>query len=199
MSLPEPTFRPARASDAPDLVILIDSASRGLVSWLWRTLREPGQSILEVGRHRIRTKADSPSHYANWTVAEIEGEVAGALTGHQIPEPYDPGDVSNLPAEFGPYLELEAIAAGTWYLMVVSVFPEYRGRGLGTALLAKAEELARITGASRMSLMVESANAGALKLYLRSGFIEWARRPYIPFPGSADEGDWILLRKDIAS
>jgi hypothetical protein len=44
-----------------------------------------------------------------------------------------------------------------------------------------------------MSVMVD---AGALKLYLRHGFVEWARRPYVPFPGSKDEGDWILLRKD---
>ncbi len=198
MSLIGPTFRPARASDAPHLTILIDSASRGLVAWLWTTLREPGQSILEVGRQRILTNTDSPSHYANWTIAEIAGEVAGALTGYRVAEHDGSGGPLDLPAAFGPYLELEAIAAGTWYLMVVSVFPEYRGQGLGTALLAKAEELARSSGVGSMALIVESANAGALKLYLRSGFIEWSRRPYIPFPGSADDGDWILLRKDIA-
>jgi len=194
----EPNFRPARPSDAAHLVVLIDSASRGLVAWLWTTLRSPGQSILEVGRTRILSNTDSPSHYANWTIAEIEGEIAGALTGYWNPEHRDAEEPSDLPAAFRPYLELEAMAAGTWYLMVVSVFPEYRGLGCGTALLGKAQELAHESGANRMSLIVESANVGALKLYHRFGFVEWARRPFVPFPGSCDEGDWILLRKDIA-
>jgi ribosomal protein S18 acetylase RimI-like enzyme len=63
--------------------------------------------------------------------------------------------------------------------------------------LSKAEEIARLAGTPRISLLVEDANGGALKLYLKHGFREWARRPYIPFPGSTDMGDWLLLRKDL--
>lgn len=193
----EPTFRPARQSDACELAVLLDSASRGLVAWLWTTLRSPGQSILEVGRHRIRNNTKSPSHFTKWTVAEMNGEIAGGLTGFVIPAPDDPRDVSDLPDAYRPHLELEALAVGTWYLLVVSVFPEHRGRGLGTALLAEAEKVARQNGARQMSLLVESANAEALKLYLRCGFEERARRPFISFPGSTDEGDWVLMIKDI--
>ena len=50
-----------------------------------------------------------------------------------------------------------------------------------------------------MSIIVEDANAGALRLYLRHGFAEWARRPYVPFPGSMDKGDWVLLGKGMAT
>jgi ribosomal protein S18 acetylase RimI-like enzyme len=196
--LTTPIYRTAKAYEAPHLAILLDSASRGLAVWLWGTLRGAGQSVLEVGRERIRTKAAFPSHFGNWTVAEIDGEIAGAFLGYTIPNPYEPGDISDLPELYRPTLELEAIAAGTWYLMVIAVFPEYRGKGLGTAMLHKAQDLARAAGAKRMSIMVESANAGAVKLYLRFGFREWARRPYIAFPGSMDDGDWVLLKKDIA-
>jgi len=77
----QPTFRPARKSDASNLPVLNDSAARGLAAWLWTTLRVPGQSILEVGRHRVLTPTTAPAHFTNWTVAEIDGEVAGALTG----------------------------------------------------------------------------------------------------------------------
>jgi ribosomal protein S18 acetylase RimI-like enzyme len=198
MPLAEPTFRPARKSDASNLAVLIDSASRGLVAWLWTTLRIPGESILEVGRHRILTNTNSPAYFANWTVAEIDGEVAGAVTGFVVPEPDKPRDASDLPEAFGPYSELEALAAGTWTLMAFSVFSEYRGRGLGTALLAEAEKLARHAGVRQISLLVESANAGAHRLYLRHGFRERARRPFLPFPGSTDEGDWLLMVKDVA-
>jgi ribosomal protein S18 acetylase RimI-like enzyme len=156
-----------------------------------------GQSAIEVGRNRIRTQTASPLHYGAFTVAEIDGAIAGALTGRLIPVPSERGDSADLPDVFAPLLELEAVAAGSWYLNVVSVYPEFRGQGLGWAFLSKAEELACLAEAPQMSLIVEEANAGALKLYLRYGFGEWTRRPYIPFPGSMDEGDWILLKKEI--
>jgi ribosomal protein S18 acetylase RimI-like enzyme len=191
-------FRHARESDAIDLACLIDGASRGLALWFWSTLRGTGQSSIEVGRHRIRTLTASPLHYATFTVAEIDGAMAGALTGRLIPLPYERGDSADLPEVYTPLLELEAVAAGSWYLNVIAVYPEFRGQGLGSALLSKAEEIARLADAPQISLIVEEANAGALKLYLRSGFRQWKRRPYIPFPGSTDQGDWILLRKEIA-
>ena len=191
-------FRQARKSDALDLACLIDCASRGLALWLWSTLRAAGQSSIEVGRHRIRTLTASPLHYATFTAAEIDGAIAGALTGRSIPLLYERGDAADLPDVYAPLLELEAVAAGSWYLNVVAVYPEFRGQGLGSALLSKAEEIARLADAPQISLIVEEVNAGALKLYLKFGFREWMRRPYIPFPGSTDQGDWILLRKDIA-
>jgi ribosomal protein S18 acetylase RimI-like enzyme len=190
-------FRQARESDAVDLACLIDCASRGLALWLWSTLREPGQSTIEVGRRRIRTQTSSPLHYSTFIVAEIAGVVAGALTGRLIPIPHERGDCADLPDVYAPLLELEAVAAGSWYLHVVAVYPEFRGQGLGSALLRQAEKIACLTEATQMSLIVEEVNSGALKLYLSHGFEEWARRPYIPFPSSMDEGDWILLRKDI--
>ena len=135
-------FRHARESDAIDLACLIDCASRGLALWLWSTLRGTGQSSIEVGRHRIRTLTASPPHYATFTVAESDGAIAGALTGPLIPLAYERGDSADLPEVYAPLLELEAVAAGSWYLNVVAVYPEFRGQGLGSALLSKAEEIA---------------------------------------------------------
>jgi ribosomal protein S18 acetylase RimI-like enzyme len=175
--------------------VLFDSATRGLYGWLWTTLRSPGQSILEVGRHCILTDTDSPSHFSKWMVAEIDGEVIGALIGFVADKADDPSD---FPEVFAPLLELDALAVGTWFLWAVSVFPEHRGRGFGTALLVEAENLARRAGARQISLVVETANVGALRLYRRYGFREHARRPYLPFPGSTDEGDWLLALKDLA-
>ena len=191
-------FRPARESDASDLACLHDIASRGTMFWFWSTSREPGQSAIEVGRNRIRTNTDSPTYYRNSTIAEIGGAVAGALIGRLMPTPYHRDDTADLPEVFAPVLELEAIAIGSWYLNVVAVYPEFRGHGLGSALLWHAERIARKSGAPWMSLNVEDANAGALRFYLRHGFTERARRPCVPFPGSMDEGDWVLLGKELA-
>ncbi len=58
--------------------------------------------------------------------------------------------------------------------------------------------IAQPSGASRMSIVVEDANAGALKLNMRCDSVEQARRPYVPLPGSRDTGHWLMLEKTIA-
>lgn len=49
----------------------------------------------------------------------------------------------------------------------------------------------------RIALEVESPNTGAISLYRKCGFTEWERRVFVPFPGSDDEGDWILVVRDL--
>jgi ribosomal protein S18 acetylase RimI-like enzyme len=193
----ESKFRPARPSDAVHLVALNDIASRGLLIWVWGKFAAIGQSAIEVGRNRIRHRKDLPSHYSKWTVAEDGVEVVGAFAGYLLPQPYDPGDVGELPALYAPMLELESLVAGYWHLTALSVYPEFRGKGLGAALLRRAQTEAQNRGATRIALMVSSKNENALRLYQRNGFEEFARRPYLPFPGSFDSGDWILMIKQL--
>jgi len=187
------SLRPATRKDAVDLAILMDMASRGLLNWAWSTLAEPGQSALEVGRDRILNRADIPSHYSRWCVAERDGTIAGGYAGFVVPEPYDPGDVSELPDVYGPLLELEALAAGSWFLMAIGVYPESRKEGLGSMLLDAAIGEALAAGVERISLTVSTANDDAFRLYDRHGFREIARREAIGFPGSGEIGDWVLL------
>ena len=187
------TLRAATQRDASDLVVLIDIASRGLLTALWGGFADPGQSALEVGRERIRHRTDLPSHVSNWQVAEARGEIIGGYAGYAVPSPYDPGDVGGLPDFYRPMLELEALAAGTWHLISLAVYPSARNRGIGGRLLEHAAGTARGAHCSAMTIMANSANAGACRLYLRRGFVETARRPSVPFHGSSDRGDWILF------
>lgn len=187
------SLRPATRKDAVDLAILMDMASRGLLNWFWSTLAEPGQSALEVGRARILDRTDIPSHYSRWRVAEQEGAIAGGYAGYVVPEPYNPGDISDLPDVYGPLLELEALAAGSWFLMAIAVYPEFRRQGLGSILLKSAMGTARNSQADRITLTVSTTNENALRLYERYGLREIARRRAIAFPGSAEIGDWVLL------
>jgi ribosomal protein S18 acetylase RimI-like enzyme len=192
-------LRPATPHDAANLAILMDMASRGLVSWVWSTLAQRGQSPLELGRNRIRTHSDIPSHYANWTVAEVGPDIVGAFAGYMVPDPYAPGDVSELPDVYRPLLELEALAAGSWFLMALAVYPEFHRRGFGSALLAAAEQIASKRGASQMTLTVSTENDGACVLYMRHGFSAMARRQMVPYPGSGDNCEWMLLVKPCLS
>jgi ribosomal protein S18 acetylase RimI-like enzyme len=194
-----PLLRPAKEHEAVHLAVLMDIASRGLVSWYWSTLASAGQPSMEIGRARIQTRNDLPSHFSRWVVAENERGIVGAFAGYMLPDPYNPGDVNELPEVYAPLLELESLAAGSWFLMSLSVYPEFRHRGIGSSLLQAAISQAQDYSASRMALTVSSENRDALALYFRSGFREVARRRNIAFPGSSESGEWILLTMDLSS
>lgn len=71
----------------------------------------------------------------------------------------------------------------------IAVAPEWRGRGVGTALLQAGEAWAREQGAERMSLWVDGYNTGARRLYERVGYTAWGQemdKAIEPEAGSID-------------
>ena len=69
--------------------------------------------------------------------------------------------------------------------------------GIGATLLGLADQKARAADIGEVTLMVGSFNTGARRLYERMGYVEWNRRPFVPFPGSDSGGFWILMRKNL--
>lgn len=174
-------IRPARKTDASEMVVLIDSAGYGMPLWMWGGMRTDEPSVLEVGRERAM-RDEGLISYRNAHILEADGVAAGMLICYRIDDPYDVGDLSTLPEAFRPMVELEAQVPGSWYIFVLAVHGEYRGRGFGGLLLEHAEALGRASGARTVSVGVEDRNQGAYRLYQRSGFREVARRPRVPFP-----------------
>lgn len=191
------SFRAGRPEDSTKLAILWDAASRGHAAWIWGTMAGPGQSWLEVGSGRVLDMTDAPHHHAKWHVAEAEGQIIGALFGFSIPDPYDQIDLETIHPSFHPMIEMERIAKGCWLLQAVALFPEARGKGHGPALMSRACQAARDAGHRRIVLQVETPNTGAISMYCKCGFAEWERRVFVPFPTSEDEGDWVLMVKDL--
>jgi ribosomal protein S18 acetylase RimI-like enzyme len=58
----------------------------------------------------------------------------------------------------------------------MAVTRDWRGRGVGSALLASAVEWAREAGLHKLSLSVFAHNAAAIALYRKFGFVEEGRR-----------------------
>jgi RimJ/RimL family protein N-acetyltransferase len=83
-------------------------------------------------------------------VAVAEGEVVGALNVY--------------PSAFG-YGEIGMYVAREW-----------RGRGVGTALMEAATAWARAQGLHKLTLSVFPHNAAAIALYRKCGFVEEGRR-----------------------
>jgi ribosomal protein S18 acetylase RimI-like enzyme len=194
--LSQAVFRPASENDCAHLALFADMATRRLTSHLWGHPAQPGQSVFEAGRAMIRNDDRHYTHFTNWRVLELAGQIAGAFNGYVIPEPS--AAAAPLPAAVRELNELKAMAAGTWYISAAALYPEYQGQGLGKSLLDEAATLALAAGHDRLTLMVGSFNSTAHRLYLRCGFQEQARRPFTAFPGSDMPGEWILMEKVLA-
>jgi ribosomal protein S18 acetylase RimI-like enzyme len=190
------TIRPARKADAAVLAALIDIAGEGLPVYLWNRMKPPEQSVFEFGRGRAAREQGNFS-YKNATVCEVDGEVVAGLVDYRLDDPYEIGDLEELPEVVRPLVMLESKAPGSWYINVLATFPEFRGQGTGARLLALAEERGRTHGATSASMIVAGKNAGAVRLYARSGYKETARASVVDYPGSAHGGDWVLMVKAI--
>lgn len=55
----------------------------------------------------------------------------------------------------------------------IAVLPDYRGQGVGHAMLAEVERCARERGCCRITLEVHDTNDGAKRLYAHTGFGPW--------------------------
>ena len=102
------------------------------------------EAPVDTERRRRRMAEDVEGSHAIVLVAEAGGEPVGELGLHL--------------ARFGVADLGMAVAAG------------WRGRGIGTALLAEAVDRARRAGAHKLALQVWPHNTAAIALYERFGF-----------------------------
>jgi len=187
------TFRRATLADVTDLAQLVEFAGEGLPLCLWTQLAGPGGDPWEVGRKRVSSETGGIS-YGHALIAERAGKTIGALVGYPLPDEPEPID-RDLPALLVPLHELMNLAPGTWYVHALAAYPEHRGCGVGTALLAEADKLAAIAGVSGLSLITSDINTGARRLYERNGFREAARRKTVKEGWQHPGADWVLMIK----
>jgi GNAT superfamily N-acetyltransferase len=190
-------IREARASDAGHLARFINMAADDLPLHFWRKTVGAGGDPWALGQERAARESGNFSYRNAW-LAEAEGEVAACLLGYaadETPAPIEPGT----PGIFVPLLELEALAPGSWYLNVLATYAPHRGKGLGSALLAQAEGVARRGGHRMISLIAADTHHDALRLYRAKGFAEIARRPVVKDDWQVDAGEWILFTRPVGA
>ena len=88
----------------------MDLASEGLASAFWAGMAAPGETPLEVGTRRAGGEEGGFS-WRNAVMAEVDGQVAGALVTYQVRDAPEPLDA--LPAIFRPLQALENRALGS--------------------------------------------------------------------------------------
>jgi len=151
----------------------LDLAELDLLEPLWSALRLHHASVAP-GFGAPRERADSwqrrRSEYEQWlgdpgAFALVAGR-SGKLLGYAMVRPRRPSPTWPL-AE--PAAELETL----------SVLPEERGQGVGSALLEAVRGELATRGATALSLLVVAGNDEALRFYERHGFSTaaiWLRR-----------------------
>ena len=187
-------FRAATPDDADHLAKLINYAGEGMPLYLWERMVESDETAWDVGRKRAQ-RTEGGFSYLNATIAELDSEVAGCLIGYGLPDEPEAIDYEKMPPMFVPLQELENLAPGSWYVNVLAAHPQYRGCGVGSALLKIAEELAERTACGSLSIIVADANAGARRLYERCGYVEKASRNMVKDDWENPSKNWVLLTK----
>lgn len=189
-----PPLRRATPADARELAELVNFAGEGLPLHLWSRMAGPDGDPWETGRTRQAERA------ADGRIMVVDlgaGAVAG-LTGYPIgPDPVAIGE--DMPTLFRPLQELENLAPSSWYVNVLAAFPDERGKGYGSMLLGVAEAIARDEGLPRMSIIVADTNAGARRLYERTGYREAATRPTVHDGWRTHTRNWVLMIKPLGA
>lgn len=111
--------------------------------------------------------------YRNSLIAEVDGEGVGALVG------YDGALLEELRKPIFPLIEKhlgttstieDETEAGEFYLDSCGILPEFRGMGIGRALITTMRDNAFAAGHERVGLIVDVDNHDAERLYLSLGF-----------------------------
>lgn len=190
-------LRKANKSDAADLAILENIASKGLAMWFWQGAVNAGKcdDPLQWGRHRMAC-VKIPNGYLNAVVAERNSEIFGAAVGYLAVHDEESTQKNKIDV-LKPIYSLFNQCIGDWYLDSIAVYTNARGKGIGAILLDDCFTRAKQTGAKKISLIAEDGNATALALYASRGLTEINRTRYIPFNDHPISNNWLLLSATI--
>jgi len=190
-------FRPAQSSDARQIAELVAISSDGVAVIDWeQQAGDENCTALDIGE-RIYQIPQQGYSYASATIVEKNGQTAGMLLTFPMPDS-SPRNPENRPNAhdanvFAPYMYLEE--PNSWYICGVAFYPQYRGQGLGTEMMALANEQAKEKGFSQLSLVAFEQNTGSVRLYERLGYRVVDSAPVVPHPMIHYGGNALLMTR----
>jgi RimJ/RimL family protein N-acetyltransferase len=144
-------IRPAALEDLDELLEIYLSSARHHVGLDPEHYREP---VPEAAEERLRGIIEDNGRMSGYLAAAIEGRVVGSVSIVLLPPTSDGSMMAAVPtAEIG-----------------IAVLDDARDAGVGTALMAAAEEWAADRGVRVILLDMSSRNAAAQRFYERLGY-----------------------------
>jgi ribosomal protein S18 acetylase RimI-like enzyme len=175
------TIRPALPADSALVARLVYLTMGIEADWLFG--QEQGHSTLQVlaGLHRRKNNRLS---YRHAHLAECDGQPVGLLisfpggklsrldwlTGWCLLQIIGLSATIRLARIQSAYGDLKETGADEFYISNLAVFPGFEGQGIGSRLMAYAEDLARASGLQKCSLIVAFGHENACRLYERLGY-----------------------------
>lgn len=190
-------IRPATRQDTLAIAELALMAGEGIPAFFWAQSQGPGESLLAVGARNAQSETENFS-YRNVQLAQGEEGIAGMLLAYRLPSAEAAVKLDEFPEFIRPLIELEQCVPDSYYVNMLAVYPQFRGQGVGTALMGKVDGLARQAGSTRSSVAVFEENGGALRLYERLGYRVVEGRPLIPHPSHPYRGRVLMLARPVA-
>ncbi|MDO9300859.1 MAG: GNAT family N-acetyltransferase [Anaerolineales bacterium] len=173
-------IRPARQNDAAFIAEMMYLSMGGLADYLFENIRQPVAALMKnlVARNTGRFGFEIAF------VAEAEEKPVGALVscaGARLAA-LNLSVLPNIFSVMGAIPALNFLWRGyslpgsveaekdEYYLSNVGVHPSAQGQGIGSRLLAYAEQIARTSRLAKCSLVVGLHNVNAFRLYQRTGY-----------------------------
>jgi ribosomal protein S18 acetylase RimI-like enzyme len=200
------TIRTARLDDAgPILALHREAFADKFGGAFGRGGVERGAGALAAAWRR-----QGPIAMRGMLVAEHEGQVIGTTTVRTWEMGGDDGGAAELAfqEELGLWGAMRSLFALSLldhrierregFITDVAVLPPFRRGGVARALLARAEQEARLRAKSFLGLYVSANNAGARALYRDLGFSELRVRRSLLAWLIFGQGRWIYMRKELS-
>ena len=191
-------FRPAASGDIPALARLHMMAAHGLFDALYGNTI-PGLSTTEI-YERVLARAEEFRSYKSITVATHAGGIVGEVQMLPYDEmekvPPDPLVPKDRLALYQPFERLDALGAGSYYINILAVDPEFRSKGIGSRLVDLVRSRAIQEGFSKLSLH-SFEDPRAVALYQRLGFTVAGRSPLVQHEQLQFSGDLLLMMRSI--
>jgi len=190
-------IRPAQEQDCLAIAELALIAGDGIPGHFWAASQQPGQSLVQAGA-QLASSTSSNFSYRNAHLARIDGQVTGMLLAYRLPAAADNDEnPADFPEFVRPLIELEQCVPESFYINMIASYPQYRGQGVGSALMSQVDRLALEAACDLISIEVFESNQGALKLYLRLGYEIIESRPMIASE-YLEAGNVLLLTREPA-
>lgn len=200
------SIRPAELSDVDWGAALIFSSGPALFSYVFAAKPDEAQEIL-------RQAFEAPGHafsYEYAQILEVDHQPVGLIMGY-------PGDVKRkaeekvqsvmakiMPLKRVPRILVnladltrikQTVDLNQYFVMSLCILPEFRDRGLGTALLQDTELYAQELGCISIALDLAYTNIRAQELLIRLGYQITCSKTSDRFKGMTDAGGLHRLEK----
>lgn len=187
-----PFLRMAKPGDARLIANLMDLSSAGGLAEAWGRLAQNGEDWRDIAIAEIMAPG-SDLQLSNYVIAEIGGRLAGMVLLNGLSEEYNAADIDMVPAEVRPLFSLLVNAPGHLLIREIAVFPRYRGKGVGEALMIAAHSIAEGQGYPGIALNVHETNFPAQRLYVRNDFEPVATCRVHSHPSYAAGSRWYTM------